>query len=213
MICLREFKREEHVYNNGQFDEILKDAVRFFHGTPICPMPPQESFTGAGVYAIYCISRSGIYRKFGETVNREEYAIPIYVGKAVPPGWRQSRGSESSSADKSLFSRLRDHCNSISAARNIDLEDFACRFVIFEGGASEMIAAVEAALIKKHNPLWNSVIDGFGNHDPGGRRTSGMIPQWDVLHPGRAWALRMTGARPSLASLKRRVADYMVGLR
>ena len=29
------FKREEHVYVNNEFSELLKDAVRFFHGTPV----------------------------------------------------------------------------------------------------------------------------------------------------------------------------------
>ena len=209
----QQFKREEHVYKNDHFAEVLKDAVRFFHGTPVHALPPPEPFSGAGVYAIYCIAREGIYRKFGDVVNREEYAIPIYVGKAVPTGWRQSRNTDTQIGERVLFSRLRQHSASIMAASNLQPADFVCRFVIFEGVASEMIAAVEAALIKKHNPLWNSVIDGFGNHDPGGRRTTGKIPQWDVLHPGRAWASRMTGEKPSLASLRRRVADYMVGLR
>lgn len=209
----REFQREKHVYKNDQFDEMLKDAVRFFHGSPVQSLPPPEVFSGIGVYALYCTSRKGIYSKFGDIINREEYAVPIYVGKAVASGWRQSRNIEDDTTDRTLFQRLRQHYNSIDAAKNLDPADFACRFVIFEGIASEMVAAVEAALIKKHNPLWNSVIDGFGNHDPGGRRTTGKIPQWDVLHPGRTWAMRMTGEKPSLAYLKRRVADYLVGLR
>lgn len=209
----RLFKREEHVYKNNQFDEILKDAIRFFNGMKVYPLPPPVPFDGAGVYAIYCTARDGIYKKFGETVNRLEYAVPIYVGKAVSAGWRQSRNAGANGLDRALFSRLKQHCSSIAAVKNLSPSDFSCRFVIFEGAATEMIAAVEAALIKLHNPLWNSVIDGFGNHDPGGRRTTGKIPQWDVLHPGRAWAMRMTGEKPSLAYLKRRVADYLVGLR
>lgn len=210
---ISEFKRERHVYNNDQFGEMLKDAVRFFHGSPVQPLPPPEEFSGIGVYAIYCTARKGVYAKFGDVVNREEYAVPIYVGKAVATGWRQSRNISGGPADKTLFLRLRQHFNSIEAAKNLSSSDFACRFVIFEGVAAEMVAAVEAALIKKHNPLWNSVIDGFGNHDPGKRRTTGKIPQWDVLHPGREWAMRMTGEKPSLPDLKRRVADYLVGLR
>ncbi len=206
-----QFKREEHVYQNDQFDEILKDAVRFFNGRGVYPLPPAVSFYGIGVYAIYCTARDGLYKKFGEMVNRVEYAVPIYVGKAVSAGWRQSRNSNDK--ENAIYSRLKQHYGSILAAKNLNPADFSCRFVIFEGIASEMVAAVEAALIKMHRPLWNSVIDGFGNHDPGGRRTTGKIPQWDVLHPGRSWAMRMTGEKPSLAYLKRRVADYMVGLR
>lgn len=146
------FQREKHVYRNDDFEEILKDAVRFFNGTPVHALPPPERFAGSGVYAIYCISNSGIYQKFGTQVNRLDYAVPIYVGKAVPQGWRQGR--------------------------NIDGTD-----------------------------------DGFGNHDPGKERISGMLSSWDTLHPGRAWAERMTGERPNINVIRQRIKDYMVGLR
>lgn len=209
----RDFKREEHVYRNEHFSELLKDAVRFFHGTPVHPLPPPEAFKGAGVYAIYCIAKQGVYSKFGLEINRLSYKVPIYVGKAVPSGWRQSRTSERDSNAQSLFSRLRQHATSITDGKGLILGDFACRFAIFEGDAVQMIAAVEAAIIGEHTPLWNSVIDGFGNHAPGAKRVSGRVTQWDTLHPGRGWAEKMTGEKHSLNEIKRRVKDYLVGLR
>ena len=91
MPCKKhEFKREDHVYVNSKFAELIKDAVRFFHGTPVLPLPLKESFKGAGVYAIYCISKKGLYKTYGEKINRLSYDVPIYVGKAVPSGWRQT---------------------------------------------------------------------------------------------------------------------------
>ena len=48
-IKAHEFKREEHVYVNDEFSELLKDAVRFFHGTPVLPLPLEKPFDGAGV--------------------------------------------------------------------------------------------------------------------------------------------------------------------
>lgn len=215
LINTHPFKREEHVYQNNAFSEILKDAVRFFHGTPVFPLPPPEKFTGAGVYAIYCLSRSGLYSKFGNEVNRTSYSTPIYVGKAVPQGWRQSRILDKALSAKGtpLFSRLSQHAKSIDEGKGISTNDFSCRFVIFEGEALSMVAAVEAAIIAEHNPLWNSVIDGFGNHDPGANRTTGRTTQWDCLHPGRSWAKRMTGNSPEAKDLQRRIKDYMVGLR
>ena len=42
--------------------------------------------------------------------------------------------------------------------------------MIFSGSSVDMIAAVEAALIAEYTPLWNAVIDGFGNNPPGGKR-------------------------------------------
>lgn len=212
-ILSHQFKREEHVYRNKEFSEIIKDAVRFFHGTPVFSLPPPEKFSGAGVYAIYCLAKTGIYSKFGAEVNRTAYTVPIYVGKAVPPGWRQSRILDKETSGNSLFNRLAQHTSSINEGKQLSLADFTCRFVIFEGDSVSMIAAVESAIITEHTPLWNSVIDGFGNHDPGARRSTGRTTQWDALHPGRTWAKRMTGDTPDRLELIRRIRDYMVGLR
>ena len=54
------FDRAKHVYVNEAFTELIKDALRFFHGTPILPLPLAEPFVGAGVYAIYCTARTGM---------------------------------------------------------------------------------------------------------------------------------------------------------
>src|ERR1035441_6648246 len=35
----RPFDRAEHVYRNDAFAELVKDAVRFFNGTPVLPLP------------------------------------------------------------------------------------------------------------------------------------------------------------------------------
>lgn len=78
------FDREKHIYRCDEFSELLKDAVRFFHGTPICKFPLDSRFLGAGVYALYYIGKTGIYSKFGKEINREEYRLPIYIGKAEP---------------------------------------------------------------------------------------------------------------------------------
>lgn len=207
------FDRTKHVYSNREFAELLKNAVRFFTGTPVLSLPPPEPFAGAGVYALYYIGRKGLYRKFGDVINREEYKLPIYVGKAVPSGWRQSRLPKDETMGKMLYNRLCQHVHSIESTKNLATTDFACRFAIFEGSSSDMIASVESALIAKYNPLWNSIIDGFGNHDPGKRRHGGKVPAWDILHPGREWAEKMTGERPNKDLLKQRVVDYLIGVR
>ena len=81
----RPFDRSEHVYKNDAFAELVKDAVRFFNGTPVHTLPPPESFLGTGVYAIYYTGKNPIYKKYAE-LNRLSYSYPIYVGKAVPKG-------------------------------------------------------------------------------------------------------------------------------
>ncbi|MDR0670086.1 MAG: Eco29kI family restriction endonuclease [Treponema sp.] len=39
--------------------------------------------------------------------------------------------------------------------------------------------------------LWNIVVDGFGNHDPGSGRYNQQISSWDTIHPGRNWAKKL----------------------
>lgn len=56
-----------------------------------------------------------------------------------------------------------------------------------------MIGTIEASLIKLSTPLWNSALDGFGNHDPGKGRYQQAKSDWDVIHPGRMWADRCQG--------------------
>ena len=43
----------------------MKNAVRFFNGTPVRELPPSESFTATGVYAIYYTGKNGAYAKYG----------------------------------------------------------------------------------------------------------------------------------------------------
>ncbi|MBQ6926436.1 MAG: Eco29kI family restriction endonuclease [Kiritimatiellae bacterium] len=192
---------------------MLDDAVRFFSGTPVHTLPPPVSFAGSGVYAIYCIATDGLYQKFGNEINKYSYSVPIYVGKAVPNGWRQSREIQQATITNTLYSRLRQHARSIKEGNGIQLTDFACRFMILEGETASLTEAVEAALIALFSPLWNSVIDGFGNHNPGKERKTGRISQWDTLHPGRHWTEAMTGERPLKNQIVRRVKDYLAGLR
>lgn len=68
--------------------------------------------------------------------------------------------------------------------------------MILEGIESDLVVPVEAELIRQYTPLWNTVIDGFGNHDPGSGRYNQARSEWDVLHPGRPWAKRLTGTSP-----------------
>jgi hypothetical protein len=65
--------------------------------------------------------------------------------------------------------------------------------MILEGVSSDMIGTVEASLIKLNKPLWNSVVDGFGNHDPGSGRYEQAKSDWDVIHRGRKWAVKCMG--------------------
>jgi Eco29kI restriction endonuclease len=187
------FDRKKHIYKSEVFVELVKDAIRFFNGTPVHILPPPETFLGTGVYAIYYIEQNPLYERYAE-LNRLAYSYPIYVGKAVPKGWRQSRISDSAlTQSRELHNRLREHSRNITVGAELSIEEFMCRFVIFEDEASDMIGTIEAALIKLNQPLWNVAIDGFGNHDPGRGRYEQAKSDWDVIHPGRPWAERCNG--------------------
>ena len=86
-----------------------------------------------------------------------------------------------------LWRRLREHAKSIEKADNLRIEDFKCRYLVVD---DIWIPLGESLLIEAFNPLWNRLVDGFGNHDPGKGRYNQMRSAWDVLHPGRPWAYK-----------------------
>ncbi len=194
MIKKQPFDRQKHIYRNDAFVELVKDAVRFFNGTPVLTLPPPKYFLGTGVYALYYTGTNPLYAKYRD-INRLSYRTAIYVGKAVPKGWRQARSTDNPlNQSRELCNRLREHSRSIMTTSDLSIKDFMCRFVIFEDADSDMIGTIEAALIRLHTPLWNTTVDGFDNHDPGSGRYEQARSDWDVLHPGRQWALKCNGA-------------------
>jgi hypothetical protein len=202
------FDRSKHVYANDHFVELVKDAVRFFNGTPVHRLPPPEKFLGTGIYALYYTGNSEPYSKYAE-LNRLSYDFPIYLGKAVPKGWRQARTGDSTVAQSSeLYTRLRQHARSIDQVPSLSISDFSCRFMIFEGGSSDMIGTLEASVIKWKRPLWNTFLDGFGNHDPGNGRYEQAKSDWDVVHPGRPWAKKCKGKTPSQEQIMKGIASF-----
>lgn len=198
------FDREKHVFHFEAFDELMLDIIRFFNGTPVHLLPPPESFSGAGVYALYYTGNSPYYT-YLHNINRVGFVQPIYVGKAVPKGWRKARSKDPSNE---LYSRLGDHYSSIEQVKNLNVADFSCRFMIFEHTTVDMIGMVEAALIRQFNPIWNSCIDGFGNHDPGSGRYKQAKSDWDVLHPGRRWAAKLKGKCSTQEEIVKKALSY-----
>lgn len=189
---------EHHTYKNEAFTKIIQDACKFFEETPLIELSDAFNFTGAGVYGLYY---KGMYEHYVAltSLNKLKLRVPIYIGKAVPGGWRQSRkSSDNETHKKELCSRISQHKGSIKVARNIDVGDFFFRFMIMESDSSDMIGTIEAALIKRFRPVWNSCVDGFGNHDPGSGRYEQAKSDWDVLHPGRPWSEKCNGKSNSV---------------
>jgi hypothetical protein len=172
---------------------------------PAIPLAELSEFRGAGVYALYYTGGFKPYRATAKLNAGGAYRTPIYVGKAVPAGSRKG-GVLDMKPGRVLFSRLSEHAESIRAATNLKVDDFACRFLVVD---DIWIPLGESLLIARFAPLWNSLIDGFGNHDPGSGRHAGMRPRWDVLHPGRAWAKKCKERKESASDIEREIANHL----
>lgn len=172
---------------------------------PVTPLATLKSFKGAGLYAIYYKGEFPAYELIAKRNPNGEFTAPIYVGKAVPKGARKG-GSLEASPGIVLYNRLMQHKRSIEEAENLNIEDFYCRFLIVD---DIWIPLGESLLIAKFHPLWNKLIDGFGNHNPGKGRHQGQRPRWDVLHPGRAWAEMCQPRVETAAQITHEVSDYL----
>ncbi|ELQ12257.1 Eco29kI family restriction endonuclease [Pseudomonas syringae] len=160
----------------------------------IHPLGDIPVFEGAGIYAIYYTGKFRAYQQIARLNNQEQFLLPIYVGKAVPAGARMGSNLELA-AGKALHKRLKEHAESVKAAENLEINDFYYRFLVVD---DIWIPLGESLIIARFTPIWNSLIDGFGNHNPGKGRHAGMRPRWDVLHPGRGWAVNLA-ERPETA--------------
>ncbi|OON62467.1 restriction endonuclease [Massilia sp. KIM] len=163
-----------------------------------------QSFIGVGIYAIYYTGPFEPYHPLARRNQNGAFTAPIYVGKAVPAGARKG-GGVGATGSRALYLRLKEHAESIAAADNLDLRDFYCRFLVVD---DIWIPLGESLLIAKFAPVWNAVIDGFGNHDPGAGRYNGLRPKWDVLHPGRGWASKCATRKESREQIANEIVDY-----
>lgn len=191
-------------FHTDSFQILLDQAIDFLYHTPIHPLPP-EKFSGTGVYILYYLGEQEYYAPIAKQ-NRKDCVVPIYVGKAVPRGWRTGRNQDTSTPI--LYGRLSEHARSITQAKNIGLQDFRCRFVRLIETTADLIVPLEAELIRRHQPLWNTIVDGFGNHDPGKGRYNQAPSEWDVLHPGRYWVKRLNGTPPKCKEIIERINQF-----
>ena len=165
-------------------------------------LPP---FEGAGIYAIYYTGTFKAYEPLAKLNRSDQFLWPIYVGKAVPAGARMGTSLELT-AGKVLHRRLKEHAESIKVAENLNIKDFYCRFLVVD---DIWIPLGESLIIARFTPLWNSLIDGFGNHNPGRGRHASMRPRWDVLHPGRAWAMNLAERPETQAQIAQDAITYL----
>lgn len=174
---------------------------------PVHPLGDVPSFFGSGIYAIYYHGPHPAYQVLSALNSKTDSpVIPIYVGKAVPQGARKGKVMPDATRSKALFSRLKEHAESILSTTTLRIEDFSCRYLVVD---EIWIPLGESLMITKFSPLWNLLVEGFGNHDPGAGRYNGLCPRWDTLHPGRAWALKCKQRDETTAEVQRDVIVYL----
>lgn len=176
------------LYNPLDKINLGKSVVDALLAQPSTALAALPSFTGAGIYALYYHGNFPAYAQISRNPNGED-AKPIYAGKAVPAGSRKGASLTASNNSSALWKRISEHRDTITeierGSANLKLEDFSVRYLVVD---DIWIPLGESLLISNFNPVWNRLIDGFGNHDPGAGRYNGLRPLWDVLHPGRSWA-------------------------
>lgn len=186
----------DSVFNPLAKHNLGKSVVDALLESPALPLSGVGTFAGAGVYAIYYHGSFPSYKPLS-TRNHKEAAYPIYVGKAIPKGGRKGTSTDASLDSTALSKRLQEHKTSIEAVDSLRIEDFSYRSLVVD---DIWIALGETLVIQRFQPLWNQVVDGFGNHDPGAGRYGGMRPSWDELHPGRSWAAKCQRAKACKAT-------------
>lgn len=160
---------------------------------PMVPLASVKPSYGSGVYAIYYVGNHPLYARISGTET------PIYVGKADP-----SNGDASTAREQGprLTGRLIEHAGTISTAERyaavqglpaglspIRLSDFNCRRLVCATNA-QLVA--ERHLIRMFWPVWNSDTKacwGMSKHGDAAKTRRNKRSPWDVVHPGRGWAL------------------------
>lgn len=171
------------------------------------PLGSIEIMIGAGAYALYYTGPNELYA----SISSDDCITPIYVGQARPEGTRKGN-TDPSKVSAPLWDRLGEHRISIEQVHDLDVAHFKVRYLV---AIEAFVSLAERVMIKDKRPVWNVVVDGFGNHDPGAkRRTSGKRPPWDALHPGRWWSHPLNMPTASLISAdesRRRLAAHFKG--
>jgi hypothetical protein len=192
-------------FNPLDMDNLAKSIATQLLVSDPTPLGAVPQFFGAGVYAIYYNGPMECYARL-LTATVHDTQVPIYVGKAVPAGGRRGIAVEHGTRSRALSGRLREHAGSVEAATNLDLADFTCRWLVVE---PIWIPLGESVLISRFTPVWNGLLDGFGNHDPGAGRRAGVRSRWDTLHPGRAFAPLFPERPETAENIAADVTEYL----
>lgn len=175
---------------------------------PVQSLVDLEKFDGAGIYALYYTGKYPAYEPLSRVNRKRMGSWAIYIGKAEAENARKGDSTQLYKAGGSkLYSRISNHVKSIGYTNNLDIRDFQFRALTV---MPTWIPLAEIVAIRLHQPVWNSIVDGFGNHDPGKGRYRATRPRWDTLHPGRPWAERLEKRSESPENITQDVVTHLL---
>ncbi|MEU8379548.1 Eco29kI family restriction endonuclease [Streptosporangium sp. NPDC048865] len=202
-------------YNPLDDENLAQNVADALEREPVHRLPPSP-FQGPGLYAIYYVGKYELYKPLSDLCRREAtpeshdigpFAVPMYVGKAAASG---SRKGTRKTTNRELYNRIREHANSIrNAASTLDISDFRVRYLRVK---DIWIPLGEHGIINRYKPIWNRVVDGFGNHAQGSGRDEQSRSPWDMIHPGRSFAMRLTPNPDGLEKIEQRVRDAVAAI-
>ncbi|MEU4301872.1 Eco29kI family restriction endonuclease [Kitasatospora aureofaciens] len=153
---------------------ITNTICEMFERQPLVSMNTEISrFSGSGLYALY-------YR--GSTVDLYKplvgYQIPVYVGQGASSN---SATGKNASATDPVWNRLRNHRTSIMDG-GLPIEEFRFRALLMPDVHANL---GEDGLRRGYQPVWNSVLTGFGSNEQGSTTRQSKKSKWDTVHEGR----------------------------
>lgn len=165
---------------------------------------------GSGVYAIYYRGDHPLYAAVSGTET------PIYVGKADSENPNARTPREQASR---LFVRLNDHRRMIETVSRyaehkglphpLRLDDFEARRLVCATNAQ---LAAEKHLIAMFQPIWNNEVGicwGISKHGDSASTRANKRSPWDVMHPGRVWAMAESlDDKASPEDIERRIKEH-----
>lgn len=194
-------------YNPLDKVHLAESVAKALLNQDVHPLAPPR-FLGAGLYAIYYSGPFAAYERIANANADGACLWPIYVGRAVPAGTRTA-SADADASSTALSTRLGQHRKSIDAAENLEVKDFACRYLVVD---PLWIPLGESLLLSRFRPLWNVKVDGFGIHDPGSGRSTQKRSSWDTLHPGRAFAMARPENERTSEELASEIKTYLDAL-
>jgi hypothetical protein len=192
-------------YNPLDKRNLAESIASALLAAPLVKISDCSEIVGAGVYAIYYSGEFESYKPISNPLNLKTYR-PIYVGKAIPKGGRKGGLMLDSSTGRSLSERLSQHAESIRQSDNLNVNDFDVRYLVVE---DIWIPLGENVLIDTFSPVWNTVLDGFGNKDPGAGRIGQRTSPWDILHPGRAFSKKLAASNIDYDTIQKRIVAHL----